>query len=114
VTNKEINETPYLELRDKILNFKHCKTPGTIVITADIAIYMWHLQWINAFCLTYKALSIAYITKDDDDDDDDDDNISEELTHGMKKGNRAYDAYNRLITSILINKYNKSKPTRHW
>ena len=38
----------------------------------------------------------------------DDDSVSEEITHRMKKGNRAHYAYKGLITSILINKYNKN------
>jgi predicted transcriptional regulator len=40
VTNKEISETTYLEVKDKLLKFKHLKTPGVIVTTTDIAIYM--------------------------------------------------------------------------
>jgi hypothetical protein len=44
-----------------------------------------------------------------DDDSIDDDNISEEITHRMKKGNRTYYAYKSLIASILIYEYNKRK-----
>jgi hypothetical protein len=39
VKNKETSETTYLEVRDKILKFKHRKTPG-VILTTDIAIYM--------------------------------------------------------------------------
>jgi hypothetical protein len=35
-----MSEIPYLDVRDKILKFEHLKTPGVILTTTDIAIYM--------------------------------------------------------------------------
>ena len=40
VTNNEISETIFLEVRGKILKFKPRKTPGIIMTMTDIAICM--------------------------------------------------------------------------